>query len=114
MKAIYLTFGVILLTACGSNPSKDAPPAPVRLSDNMTLSDVCQIVEEETLKAGRAKVAGIRKGKYQNNLTGSFHPALLPDVINSIEAVYHLPIETDEDAVAYANLVYAQCIVNNR
>ena len=110
---VYLLIGVMLLTACGSNPSK-APPAPVVLNDNLTLADVCRIVQEETLKVGIAKVEGIRKGKYINELSGSFHLALLPDVMNSIEAVYHLPIEDEDDAIAYANLVYNECIMNNR
>lgn len=114
---------IVLLGGCASAsvgvtaPPKESEPVPERFNPetiDMTVMDVCQIIEREAFKAGLAKVSGISQSKHQEQIDWDGIPVQISrDVISTVQTVYQLPIKTDEAAFAYSNFVYERCAINN-
>ena len=108
------------LTGClavgGTPKPKPEPKREVVDLDetNLTVDDLCRIVERETFNAGVAKAGRVRQGRYVESIDFQGVPAaMVTDIMMNIETVYQLPIEDEEDAAAYANYVYEECIRYN-
>ena len=117
MKLISLTLLIVFLLV-GCNTTGTLPSVQVIHTSNTTLEDICRSLEEFTTKVGKGKISKNER-KHRRQLEQQLeivqiHEIIREDMAQVMTTVYALPMEDENDVVAFANLVYENCIVQNK